>query len=170
MNYEKLAESAEMIRKAVSADEAPPLNDLLTTGVVPHIMKFLDPEYFEYEQLVLECSWIMANFASGTPAHVQYMMSHGMVKKALHLMHGHPQESIKDNAVWILANIAGDSFENRDYLIENEIVPVLVNLLQDQTFSISFVSHISWLISNLCRGKPYAPYADVSVLVNNWVY
>lgn len=162
MDFEKLGESAEKIRRVVSDTEAPPLNELMSTGVAPHILKLLDFQYFEHENLMLECSWIMANFASGTPTHVQYLMGQGIVKKALDLLR-HPHELIKDNAIWILANIAGDSHENRDYLLENEIVSVLVTLLEDSTFSVAFVSHVSWLISNLCRGKPYPPYAVVNI-------
>lgn len=160
-DYEQLSAAAEQIRRAISIDENPPLNQLISTGVVPHIIKLLDYDYFAYQPLMIECAWIIANIASGTPAHVEYLVKQDIISRAINLF-DHPHDDVKDNAIWILSNIAGDSFENRDKLLEVGIVAKLENTLLDNTYSTGFISHVSWLISNLCRGKPYPPFAEVT--------
>ena len=69
----------------------------------------------------------------------------------------HPNEDVMDNAVWILANFAGDSIEHRDLLIEKGIVEKIEGTLDGNSFQPVFIGHVAWLISNLCRGKPYPP-------------
>lgn len=159
-DYEALGAVAEQIRRAISIDENPPLNQLIATGMVPHIIKLLDYDYFAYTQLMVESAWIIANIASGTSAHVDYLVKQEIISRAVNLF-DHPHDDVKDNAIWILSNIAGDSVENRDQLLEVGIVAKLESTLLDNTFSTGFIAHVSWLISNLCRGKPYPPFEQV---------
>ena len=107
-----------------------------------------------------ECAWIIANIASGSEQNVKYLVENQVVDYAIN-MFDHPSEGVKDNAVWILSNVAGDSLEGRNSLLEKEIVPKISALLDGNAFQAIFVAHVSWLISNLTRGKPYPPFKDV---------
>ena len=64
-------------------------------------------------------------------------------------------------AIWGLANISGDSQVYRDSCIEVGIIEEIIDRINGKDLSISYVRNLSWLISNICRGKPYPDYNDV---------
>ena len=84
-------------------------------------------------------------------------------QKAIDLL-DHVSEDVKDNAIWILANISGDSLTNRDTLLDIGIVPKLLEILDGNRYQPSFLAHVAWLMSNLCRGKPYPAFHKVITL------
>jgi len=159
-NYSLLAEVAEKMRKAISKDDNPPIASLVNTGVVPHIIKLLDYNFFQFDKLISECAWIIANVASSTGKSVAYLMEHGIATRAINLLE-HSDNEVKANALWILGNIAGDDLEYRNVLLENDIVNKLIDMLNGGAFPPAFVDTATWLMSNLCRGKPYPPYPVV---------
>jgi len=163
-DFENLAQVAEKIRRAVSRDEKPPLQQLINTGIVSHIIQLLDYDYFQYEVLMNECAWIIANIASGAEHHVKFLIDNQIVFYAINML-DHPNENVKDNAVWILSNVAGDSLEGGDSLIEKEIVGRIEKLLDGHSYQTNFIAHVSWLISNLTRGKPYPEYREVEPFI-----
>jgi len=73
----------------------------------------------------------------------------------------HTNDNVKDNAVWILSNVAGDSLDGRDALLQQGIIENIEKLLDGNSYQTTFISHTTWLISNLLRGKPYPDYALV---------
>lgn len=60
-----------------------------------------------------------------------------------------------------LGNIAGDSAQCRDFLLDHNLVGGLVALL-GRSPAIDEQRHISWSIANLCRGKPRPALEKVS--------
>jgi len=150
----KLITIVEELRRAISNNTSPPLDHLISTGIIPHIVGLLSYEFFDETKLLVECGWIIANIASGSVKHVAYLMKLEIVPVAVSLL-DHPIEDVQDNGVWILSNVAGDSIENRDLLIEMGLVEKIENTLDGNSFQPVFIGHVSWLISNLCRGKPY---------------
>ena len=163
-SFDELANVTEMIRRIISLSDNPPVDELISTGLVPHIIKLIEYEYFQYEKLMNESAWILANIASAKSDNVNYLIQNGVAQKALNLL-DHESEEVKDNAIWILANIAGDSYANRDALINMEIVAKLSNILDDHAYSPSFLGHVAWLMSNLCRGKPYPSFKKVNLFL-----
>jgi hypothetical protein len=69
-------------------------------------------------------------------------------------------------AVWAIANIAGDGVKLRDMLIAQGCVQLFVELVKRMnSFECQFVRTITWAISNLCRHKkPPAPYEVLAQL------
>jgi len=163
-DFDNLAQVAEKIRRAVSRDEKPPLQQLINTGIVSHIIQLLDYDYFQYDVLMNECAWIMANIASGPEHHVKFLIDNQIIFYSLNML-DHPNENVKDNAVWILSNVAGDSLEGRKSLLDKEIVARIEKLLDGHSYQTNFIAHVSWLISNLTRGKPYPEYHEVEPFV-----
>jgi len=160
----KLTEIVQGIRKAISQNSNPPLDSLIATGIIPYIIKLLSYEYFSETHLLIECGWVLTNVASGSVKHVKYLIDSGLADAAIGLL-DHPNEDVMDNAVWILANFAGDSIEHRDLLIEKGIVEKIEGTLDGNSFQPVFIGHVAWLISNLCRGKPYPPPEKVVSLM-----
>ena len=63
-------------------------------------------------------------------------------------------------AVWALGNIAGDSPEFRDAVLNAKALSFMVNAASNGN-SISLLRQIAFAISNLCRGKPAPQFALV---------
>jgi len=153
-NYEYIADVAESIRRAISLDENPPLFDLIKTNIVPFIVKLIDSEYFQYEKLMMECSWILVNLASGDIDYVYYLVELGIIPKALNLL-CHPSSDVRENAIWMLANIGGENIDFRNQLLDNDIINLIDYMLGQnkiEELPLSLAREVSWLMSILLRG------------------
>ena len=160
-DYGGLSEITKQIRVHITKEEIYLIDEVISTGIVLQLIRFLEPGYSNNEQLITECAHFVANITSGKPEHVVYVLELDVISKALNLL-TYPSEEVKDSAMFILANISGESFASRDIIIERGVVPKLVSLLEDETHSRAFITHIAWLISNLVRGTPYPAFEDVS--------
>ncbi|XP_049755699.1 importin subunit alpha-6 isoform X3 [Elephas maximus indicus] len=69
-------------------------------------------------------------------------------------------------AVWALGNIAGDNAECRDFVLNCEILPPLLELLTNSN-RLTTTRNAVWALSNLCRGKNPPPnFSKVSPCLN----
>lgn len=67
----------------------------------------------------------------------------------------HPQ------AVWALGNIAGDSPQCRNMVLQAGALPPLLEQLGDKQ-KVSMQRNATWTLSNFCRGKPPPDFSVVS--------
>lgn len=55
--------------------------------------------------------------------------------------------------MWALGNIAGENTDFRDMVMNSNVLPSLLNLL-NTTSNAAILKNGLWLLSNLVRGKP----------------
>lgn len=71
-----------------------------------------------------------------------------------------PVMDVSEQAVWALGNIAGDSPQCRDYVLQQGALRPLLSLLSEN-HKISMLRNATWTLSNFCRGKSPQPDWDL---------
>ena len=67
---------------------------------------------------------------------------------------------VKEQAIWALGNVAGDSTDYRDYVLQCNAMEPILGLFNSNKPSL--IRTATWTLSNLCRGKK--PQPDWSVV------
>ena len=62
---------------------------------------------------------------------------------------------------WLLSNIAGDSVQARDELLQTPFVEELLAVVSLNVLPLGLLRLVCWGISNLCKGKPDPPFERV---------
>uniref|UniRef100_A0AC35TT41 Importin subunit alpha n=1 Tax=Rhabditophanes sp. KR3021 TaxID=114890 RepID=A0AC35TT41_9BILA len=139
-------------RKLLSSDKNPPIDDLISSDILPILVECLNTEQ---KDLQFEAAWALTNIASGTSEQTRAVVQAGAVPRFLDLLVS-PHLNVCEQAVWALGNIIGDGPHFRDYCIKLGIIPLLLKFV-DPDISINFLRNVTWVMVNLCRSKDPAP-------------
>ncbi len=143
------------IRKLLSIESNPPIQDVLALNVIDRLVQFLSSES---PKLQFETAWVFTNISSGSSLETRAVVDAGAVPRLVALMHS-PREKVREQAIWALGNIAGDCAVNRDRVLSLGAMPLLLDCFGDLSRK-SLVRTAAWALSNFCRGRPQ-PSFDV---------
>lgn len=97
----------------------------------------------------------MTNIASGTAEHTQFVIDAGSIPQFINLLSSNVAD-VREQAVWALGNIAGDSPKCRDQVLQAGALRPLLSLLSENP-KLSMLRNATWTLSNFCRGKNPQP-------------
>jgi importin subunit alpha-1 len=154
MNPEKQLLGTTAIRKILSKETNPPVDDVLKCGAMPLLIQFLGRD--DMESLQIEAAWALTNIASTECTKI--VVEGGALPQLIRLLMS-GNSDIREQCAWCIGNIAGDCTDLRDMVLQyGALNPILANL--QNPANPGLLKNVTWALSNLCRGSP-APNRDM---------
>lgn len=106
------------IRRMTSVEPNPPIKQLLHSGVLPFLVRFLG---YDAESMVqFETAWALTNVAA--TEYTAQVVEAGATPGLIRLLEC-PAANVREQAAWCLGNIAGDSPKFRDFVLKSGALP-----------------------------------------------
>lgn len=147
-NPERLLEAVRGIRKMLSVENNPPVHEVIECGALPILVGLLNMT--DNDDILFEASWALTNVASTDQT--KAVVENNAVPPLIALLLS-KSANVREQCAWCLGNIAGDSTDLRNYVLEcGGMSPLLQNIAQPENDGL--LNNCVWALSNFCRGKP----------------
>ncbi|KAH0477754.1 MAG: uncharacterized protein KVP18_004905, partial [Porospora cf. gigantea A] len=156
--------ATRQIRQWCSTESSCWIQDVINSGVLTHLVKFLSMD--SRSDLQLEAAWCLTNIAAGNSQQTETVIEAGVVPIFVQLMRSDSLE-IREQATWALGNIAGDCVAARNMVLDSNVMEPLLEIfsrkkeLLDEMKDPGLIRNGVWLLSNLCRSKPEPVYEQI---------
>ncbi|KAF2351247.1 Armadillo [Trinorchestia longiramus] len=138
-------------RKLLSKNDGTPIDEFLKVGILPPLKACLEKHH--NPQLQFETLWALTNIASGTSEQTKAVVDADFVPIFLRLLSSNSSK-VREQAVWVVGNILGDSPELRDRVVEEQAIPRLYDLYLRDSKEKS-LENLCWTFTNIFRHKPW---------------
>ncbi len=138
------------IRRLLSIEKNPPIQKVIDAGLVPRFIEFL--QRGDSPDLQYEAAWALTNIVSGTNDNTRVVIDCGAVPILVDLISS-PYDNVREQVIWALSNIAGDSPSFRDVVLESDAMGPLLDQLKGQP-KLAAQRTFAFALSNFCRHKP----------------
>jgi len=137
------------LRKYIAINMKEKSSFTIDQEVISKLVDFLG--FSDRIDIQFEALWCLTNICCGTTQNIYTVLRAGALDR-VKLLICHSDKAIREQAVWLIGNIAGDCIQLRDYLLLNQFMPLLSKNFQHK--QMKMLQNLTWAISNLCRGKP----------------
>lgn len=153
--------AAQGFRKLLSVTLNTPIQQILDSGV---LIRFLEwTQRHDFTQLQYEACWFLTNISAGNSSQTKTVIDKGAIPLLLKLL-ASPNETVREQAVWTLGNIAGDNSTCRDFILSYDGL-TLVSQVATSTENQTMKKNAWWTVSNLCRGNPPPKFERIQIAI-----
>jgi len=125
----KHIESARLIRKLLSNETQPPIQEVIDCGIIQRLIYLM--QYSPSPVVTFECAWSLTNLASGSREHTATLIKFDVIPALINVLkRSESIVEIKEQALWCLGNIAGDSPQCRDEVLQHDLLKHLLPLIR----------------------------------------
>ena len=150
--------STTSLRKLLSVEQDPPIQEVINAGVGPTLVEFLKLK--DHPELQFQAAWALTNICSGTSDQTRAVIDWGALPPLVTMLSS-TSDDCCEQAMWALGNIAGDSPQSRNVVLQANAMPALLEKLKLGA-KLPVLRKGTWALSNFCRGKPPPPFEWVS--------
>lgn len=185
-DLEQVHQGVYEFRSLLSVEDSPPIQPVIDSGCVPRFVELMDTSFLMSHAMTVngmgvdriqqgtvefgvvmemvnkirvEAAWVITNISSGTTQQTKVVIDSGAVPLLVQMLLD-SNDGVVDQSVWALGNIAGDSEGMRDIILETGALRVILGLLvklYESAAHIKIVRNLTWLLSNLNRGRNPPP-------------
>ena len=144
--------AAQRLRTLLSRTAPPPpIQSAIEAGAVAALLALLRPAVDALPKLQFEAAWALTNISSGTHEDTAAVIAAGGVPAFVRLLSASASVDVREQCVWALGNIAGDSNSARDSVLGGGALAPLLTMLTGNDLPLSARRNGAWALSNFCR-------------------
>lgn len=151
-NKENIMKNITCIRSLTCRNKNPPLEAIINTDIVPHLIKLLGNRLKEFVEIHLEILWLLTNLSSGELKITKYLIDNDILHHLKEILVNQEEMKIVDQAIMCCANIASEEqYRNSFFLYDFDAVLFEILTTRKEEQSKKCYKNIAFFLSSLSR-------------------